>query len=468
MPEDDLPPAAPDPVPSPPPGVQLRLSEVIGALSYALDMTEGQPPGHCLRGCWIGMHVGNALGLGADELSDLYYTLLVKDVGCSSNAARLWELYGGDDLKLKHDVKTVDTDSLLQLGKFVLEHAGPGEKLRERIRRIIRLGRDADALANEVVQTRCERGADIVRRLGFSDRVADGVYCLDEHWNGKGRPKGIARSDIPLGARVALLSQVADVFHTVSGPDEARAEIFRRSGTWFDPRVAAAFDALSASPEFWAGLASDGLDERIAALEPAQRVIMIDEDRLDIVAEAFANIVDAKSSFTYGHSVRVARYTDAVAAKLGIPADRRRWLKRAALLHDIGKLGVSNSVLDKPGKLDEAEWIAVKRHAQLSENILMRISVFKDLAPVAAAHHERLDGKGYPRGLGDNEIGLETRIITVADIFDAITAERPYRGPIPIPQALAIMEKERGTAIDGACLDALKACVPEFEATVVP
>lgn len=447
--------------------IQLRLSEVIGALSYALDLTEGQAPGHCLRGCWIGMHIGHELGLDAEELSDLYYTLLVKDVGCSSNAARLWDLYGGDDLQLKHDAKTVDTDSLFQLGKFVLEHAGPGEKLRERIRRIIRLGRDGDALANEVVQTRCERGANIVRRLGFSERVAAGVYALDEHWSGRGRPLGLKGAAIPLGARIALLCQVTDVFHTVSGPEAARAEIFRRGGSWFDPRVVAAFDAISANAAFWAGLAPDGLDERVASLEPAARVVIIDDARLDVIAEAFADVVDAKSNFTYGHSQRVATYADAVAARLGIPAERRRWLRRAALLHDVGKLGVSNGILDKPGKLDDAEWVAVKKHAQLSEDILSRISIFKDLAPVAAAHHERLDGKGYPRGLTDNEIGIETRIITVADIFDAITAERPYRGPIPVPQALAMMEKERGTAIDGACLDALKACVPELAAANV-
>lgn len=160
---------------------RLRLAEIIGALSYALDLTEGQPPGHCLRACWIGMHTGRKLGLGAEALSDLYYTLLLKDTGCSSNAARLWELYGGDDLATKRDFKLVDSQSLLQLARFVLRHAGPGEALRVRVRRLVNLYRNGEALATELVHTRCERGADIVRRLGFGESVAAGIFSLDEH-----------------------------------------------------------------------------------------------------------------------------------------------------------------------------------------------------------------------------------------------------------------------------------------------
>jgi len=136
--------------------------------------------------------------------------------------------------------------------------------------------------------------------------------------------------------------------------------------------------------------------------------------------------------------------------------ERRRWLKRGALLHDVGKLGVSNAVLDKAGKLDAEEWKAVQQHAALTESILSRIAPFSELARVAGAHHERLDGGGYPRGLMADAITMETRIITTADIFDAITAERPYRGAVPIPQTLEMMAKTVGTALDPDCFDALK------------
>ena len=142
--------------------------------------------------------------------------------------------------------------------------------------------------------------------------------------------------------------------------------------------------------------------------------------------------------------------------RVGLTPERRRWLYRGALLHDIGKLGVSNTVLDKPGSLTPEEWEQVRAHARYTEEILSRLSPFAELALVAGAHHKRLDGKGYPKGLDATAIAIETRIITVADIFDALTAERPYRGPIPVAQALQMMEKIRDQAVDGACLDALR------------
>ena len=181
----------------------------------------------------------------------------------------------------------------------------------------------------------------------------------------------------------------------------------------------------------------------------------IDEDYLDDIAAAFAQVVDSKSPYTSGHSERVTLFTDMIAEQLEFGAEQRRWLKRAALLHDIGKLGVSNAILDKPGKLDDAEWEAMRMHAAHSEAILSRIGAFSELAPIAGAHHERLDGKGYPRGLSGDQICLETRIITTADIFDALTADRPYRAAMPITKALAIMSGMVGTQIDADCFAAL-------------
>jgi len=443
-----------------PAGGALRLSEIIGALSYALDLTEGQPPGHSLRACWIGMHIGRTLGLDAGHLSDLFYTLLLKDTGCSSNAARLWELYGGDELQTKHDFKLVDSQSLLQLAGFVLRHAGPDEAVRARVRRLLHLYRNGETLATELVHTRCERGADIVRRLGFGPAVCAGIFNLDEHWNGKGRPQGLCGEAIPVHARIALLAQVVDVFHTVGGEAAAGTQVRRRLGYWFDPWICDAFFSAAEDKHFWAGLAAEGLEQRVMELEPAGLTILIDEERLDSIAEAFADIIDAKSNFTYGHSQRVARYADAIALEFGLDESRRRWLYRGALLHDIGKLGVSNAILDKPGALDAREWEAVKRHAQFTEEILERVGIFQQLARIAGAHHERPDGNGYPRRLAGDAIALDTRIITAADIFDALTAARPYRAAMPVEQAFQIMERERSSAIDGRCLDALRQTAP--------
>lgn len=440
---------------------QLLLSEVISALSYALDLTEGQPPGHCIRSCWIGFHLGQRIGLDTAELWDLYYTLLLKDAGCSSNAARLCELYGQDDRTTKRDFKWVDTDNKTQLAKFVLQHTGVRGQLADRLKRLLHLARHGHELATELVQTRCERGADIARRLGFGEAVAQGIHALDEHWDGRGKPYGLQGDAIPINARIALLSQVVDVFHSIGGRTAALNEVRARHATWFDPSLVDAFGTLSDNDELWRGLGDENIEQRVLALEPECRTRALDDDLLDDIAQAFGQVVDSKSPYTAGHSERVALYTDMIAKRMGIDAGRRRWLRRGALLHDLGKLGVSNSILDKNGALTDDEWTQVRLHPTYTEEILSRITPFRELARVAGAHHERLDGKGYPKALSARDLSIETRIITVSDIFDAITADRPYRGPIPVPEALEIMGRMVGGALDPVCYRALVECVNE-------
>jgi HD-GYP domain-containing protein (c-di-GMP phosphodiesterase class II) len=426
-------------------------------------MTEGQPIGHCVRCCWIGVHIGRQLGLCDNDVWELYYTLLLKDAGCSSNAARICQLYLTDDLTFKRDFKEVG-DRLPQVVRFVLSHTGLNVGLAERFRILLNVIQKGEETATELIETRCQRGAAIARQLRFSEAVAQGIQSLDEHWNGAGKPSGLKGQEIPLYARIALLAQVVDVFHTSEGEAAARREIRKRCGTWFDPNVVESFERAAASRDFWDMLRSDEIQTAIFALEPAQRIEIADEDYLDDIAGAFAQIVDSKSPYTSGHSERVALFTDLIAESMGLDSPRRRWLKRAALLHDIGKLGVSNTILDKAGKLDEAEWQAMRLHAVYSETILSRIEAFKDLARVGGAHHERLDGKGYPRGLAGDEIDLETRIVSTADVFDALTADRPYRTAMPAAKALAIMADDVGKAFDPECFAALKRALADVDA----
>jgi HD-GYP domain-containing protein (c-di-GMP phosphodiesterase class II) len=440
------------------PAAGLLLSELIGALSHALDITEGQPKGHCVRCCWIGMHIGREIGLSERELWELYYTLLLKDLGCSSNAARICELYLADDLHFKRDFKSVG-DQLPQVLRFVFSHTGLNAGMSERLRAIVNIMRNGSQIAHELTQTRCQRGADIARQLRFPEAVADGIHSLDEHWNGQGKPQALKADAIPLYSRIALLAQVIDVFRTADGPPAAQHEARARAGQWFDPALVNAFERVARAPEFWEVLDSPVIDQAVLALEPGSLQVPLDDDYMDDIAAAFGQVVDSKSPFTSGHSARVAHYVEQIASVMGMDDKRRRWLKRGALLHDVGKLGVSNAVLDKPGKLDAAEWDAVRAHAGHTEAILSRIGAFGELARVAAAHHERLDGKGYPLGLSADVISMETRIITTADIFDAISAERPYRGAVPIPQTLAMMAETVGTALDPLCFEALSEVV---------
>ncbi|MBB3320473.1 HD-GYP domain-containing protein (c-di-GMP phosphodiesterase class II) [Rhizobium sp. BK181] len=438
--------------------IQIRLAEIIEALSKALDMTEGQPPGHCIRACFIGTHIGQEIGIPDTELQELYYTLLLKDLGCSSNAARICELYLTDDLSFKRDFKLVD-GSLSQVLRFVLGHTGLQADLAQRFRSILSIMQNGGEIVTNLIQTRCQRGAEIVRQMRFSEAVAAGVLNLDEHWNGGGRPLGIGGEAIPLFSRIALLSQVADIFQMSGGPTAAITEVRKRVGTWFDPALAAAFERVAADPTFWETLRSDVLETVVLESEPGREAIMADDDYLDDIAAAFARVIDAKSPYTSGHSDRVALFTDMIAEEMGIDAGNRRFLRRAALLHDIGKLGVSNSVLDKPGKLDDQEWQAMKRHAAFSEEILSHIGAFADAARIGGAHHERLDGTGYPRGLMADEIPMEVRIVTTADVFDALTADRPYRSAMPITKAIAILWEDAGRSHDPICVEALERAI---------
>ena len=433
----------------------LSLAELLAALSQALDITEGQPAGHCSRCCFIGTRIGEQLELPAAEMRDLYFTLLLKDLGCSSNAARLCELYLTDDLSFKSDFKTLG-DSVPQVLRFVLRHTGMKAGMAQRFRAIVNILQNGGTIARELIETRCHRGAAIARRLRFSDAVADSIQSLDEHWNGGGKPLGLKQTDIPLYSRIALMAQVVDVFQRSGGAKAAIAEVERRSGTWFDPELVRIFRQIAESPDFWTFLQNEDLPRFILTLPPALHAAPLDDDYLDDIAAAFGEVVDSKSPYTAGHCSRVALFTDMIAEELALPLADRRWLNRAALLHDIGKLGVSNSVLDKPGKLDDAEWTEMRRHPLYSAEILSRISAFGEVARIGADHHERLDGKGYPRGIAGDEISLATRIVTAADVFDALTADRPYRAAMSVDKAMSILEDMRGTAIDPVCLDALK------------
>jgi putative nucleotidyltransferase with HDIG domain len=440
----------------------LLLSEVIGALSYALDLTEGQPPGHSMRCCWIGMHIAQELGLSQQDQWDLYYTLLLKDAGCSSNAARLFELYGGDERQAKQNFKYVNNESFKQITEFVLKHTGVNEGVFSKTKRLLNLVVHGEELATELIETRCERGADIAIRLGFSEDIANGIRYLDEHWNGNGKPYRLAGNAIPLTSQIALLSQVADVFFQLGGKLASLNEIASRANTWFSPELVRIFHTLENNFRFWNNLAQDNIQNKVQLLEPSAFVMTVSEERLDDITAAFGMIVDSKSSYTFNHSSRVALYTDKISQELGFSEIHRKHLKRGAMLHDIGKLGVSNSILDKPGKLTNEEREMIEKHAFYTEKILAHLSPFSAIAKIAGAHHERLDGNGYPYGLSAEEITLDTRIITTSDIFDAITAKRPYRDAVPIEKTLKIMESECGTAIDEVVLDALKSQIPEL------
>jgi HD-GYP domain-containing protein (c-di-GMP phosphodiesterase class II) len=434
----------------------VPLSEVIAALSYALDLTEGQSEGHAVRSCLIGMRVAEELGMDPDLRSALFYALLLKDLGCSSNAARLCELFAADDLTAKCNLKTVDWTSSIETIRYVVGSAAPDATLWQRLRRLVAVGIDGSKGTRRMFATRCERGADIARLLDFPEETAEAIRHLDEHWDGRGQPCGLQGTDISLLGRILGLAQTVEVFYSRFGVNGAADVMRRRSGTWFDPELVDVLLSLERDMPFWREVSRATDLDAVVHYEPEERTLTADDERLDRVALGFARVVDAKSPWTYRHSEGVAAAAVGIAEVLDIPPEKIRLLRRAGLLHDLGKLGVSNLILDKPSRLTEEERLVVQKHPGWSERILRRVASFAELADWAWAHHERLDGRGYPRGLSNDQLPLPVRILVVADVFDALSAARPYRGEQPPDEVLRILRNDAGTAFCPLCVEALE------------
>ncbi|HEY8309981.1 MAG TPA: HD domain-containing phosphohydrolase [Gemmatimonadaceae bacterium] len=410
-----------------------------------------------MRSCLIGMRMGREIGLSGTDNAALYYALLLKDAGCSSNAARLCQLFGTDDLELKPRMKVVDRQNKVALAVQTARTVALDGDISDKVRHFVGVAR-SDGVMKEIMGLRCERGADIAMRLGFPQATAEAVRHLDEHWNGRGHPEGLSGTSIPVMSRVANLAQVVDVFHQHDGTKAAIRVARARSGTWFDPSLVERIVSWRHETSWWERLDDTDPTDEVMAAEPTSHVRWVNDEDLDVIARAFADIIDAKSPYTYSHSRNVAAYALGIARQMQLDAATQRRVYRAGLLHDIGKLGISNSILDKPGRLTDSERTTVERHPFFTWEILSRVPAFRDFAWSAALHHERLDGRGYPWHLSGNRLDMTARILCVADVYEALTAERPYRAAMPWEESSRILAQGRGTEFDPAVLDALTAC----------
>ena len=189
-------------------------------------------------------------------------------------------------------------------------------------------------------------------------------------------------------------------------------------------------------------------------LEIATLYADVNELFLDVI-QALTAAIDAKDPYTEGHSQRVAEFSVAIAQQLNMPAEFIHHLRIGAILHDVGKIGVSDAVLKKPGRLTDEEFTEIKQHPTIGERILGHIRTLQKELPVIIEHHERLDGNGYPFGLINEQISPSGRIVAVADAFDAMTSDRPYRNGLPIEEAFRRLRAGIGTEFDAHCVQAL-------------
>ena len=341
----------------------IRVAAVVAALSRALDLSTGQPPGHSIRSCILGMRIGRECGLSEVQLNDLFYSLLLKDCGCSGNASRTFHALGSDDLKAKRDVKLTDWTRLSwESLQYALSHVAVGKRFHERATTLFRLVAKQQVHTREVTKIRCERGALLARLMGLPETVSAAIHDLDEHWDGSGNPSQIRGREIYFFSRIMLLAQTLENFSAAHSKNAALEVIWQRSGKWFDPNVVRAAISVAKRGQLWDHIDAPDIGTLVLTLDSQASHLKLGDETLDSICVAFAQIIDAKSPFTYNHSNGVANATVAIAQKLNLPADRIRFLRHAALLHDLGKLGVSNAILEKPAKLDDEEWKIMKRH----------------------------------------------------------------------------------------------------------
>jgi putative nucleotidyltransferase with HDIG domain len=438
---------------------RVRLAELIAMISLGTDLGMGQPMEHVLRQSLIALRLAERLGLDEETRGVVYYVSLLSWVGCHVDAYEQAKWFG-DDLALKADTRQVDLSSLS--GKaLVLSRVGAGRGLVERARLGVRFVGDG-LRPKEAIENHWRATNELAAALGLGTDVRDGLYQTFERWDGRGVPAEARGDEILVPARVVNLADVVAVFHRAGGEDAAVAVARERSGTQFDPAMVEVFSAESA------GVLS-GIDEvrawsAVIDAEPALEIVLSDE-ALESALEAVADFTDLKSPWTIGHSRGVADLARAAADLYGLSDADATLVRRAGLLHDLGRLGVSNGIWDKRGPLTEAELERVRLHPYLTERMLASSKALAPLGAIAVQHHERIDGSGYPRGLSGDALTPAGRILAAADAYHAMTEPRPHRPARTADEAAtelragvrrALFDSDAAEAVLGAAGHAVK------------
>ncbi len=436
---------------------RVRLAELLSALSLAGDLGHGRPLEHTLRSTYIAVQLAGHVGLDHAIVRDVLYIGLLQSVGCVGNAREVASFLHTDDIAFKADIASANYRSLPEQFRVVARYAGSTGPAAFRPVAVVRAMTEP-ARPRAATRAHCEVAALIARRVGLGGTVDAGLRSMFERWDGAGMPDGLRGEAIPLASRLVYLGAGADIFLSEADASAATAEVAALGGAAFDPALAHAFGELVAERPLWVTLDSPELWDELLALEPTSDRIFIDDDSLDDVALAFADFADIKSPFFVGHSRGVAEIAYTTARRLHLSDAEATDLRRAALLHDIGRASVPNSILDKPRTLTLGERERVRMHAYYTERVLQRAPAFASCATSAGAHHERLDGSGYPRGSRSADLAIGSRILAVADVLQALSETRPYRPAYPADRAASILRQDVHTGrLDGEVVETVLA-----------
>lgn len=411
-------------------GESIRAAELTVALSLATDLGTGQPMEHGLRTCWLSLATAEALGLDAATRSCLYYVALLRFVGCTSDASETATLAGGDDIEFNAVMAPMLLAERGEGMRYFVRHLGEGLPAHRRVARVVRAMSDP-GMEQRSLSGHCEVASRLASRLGMSDSVCHSLAHAYERWDGKGFPDGLAGDDVPIAVRVVAAARDAEMWQRQHGWPTAAEVLARRRGRGCDPAVV---DVLLADGQRWLAQVGDDPCGAVLDAEP-EPVVTFAVDDLDRALAAVADFVDLKSPFLRGHSGGVSALALAAAQEAGLSDRDAATLRRAALVHDVGRVGIANGIWDRPGPLSADQWERVRLHTYLTERVLHRCTPLAAFAHLAARHHERADGSGYHRGASGDQLDLSARLLAAADAFHAMGEPRPHRPPLGATEA---------------------------------
>jgi HD-GYP domain-containing protein (c-di-GMP phosphodiesterase class II) len=446
-------------------GGSVRAAEVIAALSLATDLGIGVPLEHGLHSTLFAMRLVDRLGVDPETASQTYYACLLFYVGCTANADVAAEIFGADDSLTTYATPVRFGSRPEMMAGFLRAVAPPGGAPLVRARQLAHGLPRVASVFKEHLAAFCEVAQMLTDRLGLPRSVGALFSHVAERWDGKGQPGRSKQDRIPLPVRIVHVARDA-AFQRMLGGEEFAARVIReRAGHAFDPAVATVL-ADEATDILALGADASAWDETLAC-EPRLR-LTLEGESLDRAVAAMGDFTDLVSPYLVGHSAGVAALATAAAERGGSAPAEVVLIRRAGLVHDLGRLVVPIRIWQKPGPLTADEWERVRLHPYYTERVLTHSPFLSELAPVASSHHERLDGSGYHRGLTAATLTRPARLLAAADAYQAMTEPRPHRTPLSPEQAAETLGQEcRAGLFDAdavaAVLDAAGQPLPRIE-----
>ena len=406
---------------------------------------------HCLRSTLIALRLGDSVGLDEAERASTYYVSLLAWVCCHADAHEQ-AFWFGDEISLHAGTYDIDMTGLPLLA-FLLRRVGSGSEAIERARKLGSFVAGGMKSVEHFDMTHCVLAGTLAERLGLGEGVRDQLMQAFERWDGKGAPKGLSADEIALPVRIMHLAEIAEVFHRLGGLAAASEVAKKRRGSQFDPALVDLF--CDRADVLLGGLDAASSWSAVIDSAPALERVLSDSE-LDRALEAIADFTDLKSPYTAGHSGGVANLAAEAARHLGLPEGEAQTIRRAGLLHDLGRMGIPNTIWDKRGPLSPAELERVRLHPYLTDRMLASSPALARLGALAGQHHERLDGSGYPRGSSGDALSQAARVLAAADVYHAMTEPRPHRPALAVERAADELRDEvRAGRLDGEAVNAV-------------